>query len=78
VTTIGEVSQEGWGSQNHRTVEVGRDLRRSSGPTPLLKQGHLEQAAQACVQAAFEYLQGDRLSFGCSFSLTPSPILSAS
>ena len=27
-------------SQNYRIVEVGRDLWRSSGSTPLLKQGH--------------------------------------
>ena len=39
---------------NHRTVEVGRDisrgdgrnlLQRSSGPIPMLKQGHLEPVA---------------------------------
>lgn len=32
------------------TVEVGRDLLRSSSPTPLLMQGHLEQVVQGCVQ----------------------------
>ena len=48
-------------SQNHRMVEVGRDLWRSSGPTPVLKQGHLELVAQAHGQMAFEYLQGWRL-----------------
>jgi len=42
-------------------VEVGRDLQRSSGPTLLLKQGHLKPVAQDCVQVAFEYLQGWRL-----------------
>ena len=46
----------------HRMVEVGRDLwnssGRSSGPTPLLKHGHLEPVAQDCVQVASEYLQG--------------------
>ena len=42
-------------------VGVGKDLWRSSSPTPLLKQGHLEQAAQDCVQAGFEYLQRRRL-----------------
>ena len=36
---------------------VGRDLCGSSSPTPLGKQGHLEQAAQDHVQAGFEYLQ---------------------
>ena len=48
----------GKAAQNHRIVEVGRDLWRSSGPTTLLKQGHLEQVVQDCVQTAFEYLQG--------------------
>jgi len=31
-------------SQNHRIVGVGRDLCGSSSPTPLPKQGHLQQA----------------------------------
>jgi len=44
-------------SQNHRMFEVGRDFCGSSSPTPLLKQGHLEQAAQDLVQAGLEYLQ---------------------
>ena len=36
-------------SQNHRIVAgVGRDLCGSSSPTLLLKQGHLQQAAQFC------------------------------
>ena len=34
----------------HRTVKVGRDLWSSSGPTPLLNQGHLELVAQDHVQ----------------------------
>ena len=42
-------------------VEVGSDLWRSSGPTPLLEQGHVEQVAQACVHMAFKYLQEWRL-----------------
>jgi len=33
-------------AQKQRIVGVGRDLWRSSSPTPLLKQGHLQQAAQ--------------------------------
>jgi len=37
-------------SQNHRMVGVGRDLCGSSSPTPLPKQGHLQQAAQDLVQ----------------------------
>ena len=48
-------------SQNHRMLEVVRDLWGSSSPTPLPKQGHLQQAAQDCVQAGLEYLQGRRL-----------------
>lgn len=42
----------------HRVVEVGRGLWRSSSPSPLLKQGHLEQVTQDYVQSGFEYLQG--------------------
>lgn len=44
-------------SQNHRIVELGRDLQRSSDATPLLKQGHIEPVAQYHGQMAFEYLQ---------------------
>ena len=40
---------------------VGRDLCGSSSPTPLPKQGHLQQAAQDFVQAGLEYLQRRRL-----------------
>ena len=42
-------------------VGVGRDLCGSSSPTPLLKQGHLQQAAQYLVQAGVEYRQRRRL-----------------
>lgn len=66
------------GSQDHRMVEVGRDLWKSPAPWPLLKQGHLGQAAQACVEAAFEYLQGEALYLDCSFPFTSSPVLAAS
>ena len=38
-------------SQNHRMFRVGRDLYGSSSPTLLLKQGHLQQAAEDLVQA---------------------------
>ena len=48
-------------SQNHRTLLVGRDLCGSSSPTPLPKQGHLEQAAQDLVQVGPEYLQRKKL-----------------
>ena len=44
-------------SQNHRMVGVGRDRCGSSSPTPLPKQGHLEQAAQDHVRVGLEYLQ---------------------
>ena len=63
-------------SQNHRMVGVGRDLWRSSCPTPLLEQGHLEQGAQEHVQAGFECLQGRDSTaslgslFHCSVTLT--------
>jgi len=42
-------------------VGVGRDLCGSSSPTPLPKQGHVEQVAQDLVQVGFEYLQRRRL-----------------
>jgi len=50
-------------------VRVGRDLCGSSSPTPLLKQGHPEQAAQDRVQAGLEYLQRRRL-----YSLPGQPV----
>jgi len=40
---------------------MGRELRRSSHPTRLLKEGRIEPIAQDHVQTAFEYLQGGRL-----------------
>lgn len=46
----------GQNTQNHRMVEVGRDLYRSSGPNPLLKQGHLKPVAQDHVQMIFHCL----------------------
>ena len=48
-------------SRNHRIIEVGSDLWRSLGPTPLLKKGYLKLVAQDHVQMSFEYLQGWRL-----------------
>lgn len=45
-------------AQNHGMTEVGRDFWRSCGPSPLLKQGHLESAAEDRIQATFEYIQG--------------------
>jgi len=42
-------------------VGIGRDLCGSSSPTPLPKQGHLQQAAQDRVQAGLEGLQRRRL-----------------
>jgi len=44
-------------SQNHRMFGVGRDLCGSSSPTPLPKQGHLQQATEDLVQVSLEYLQ---------------------
>jgi len=40
---------------------VGRDLSGSSSPTPLPKQGHLQQAAQDLVQSGLGYVQRRRL-----------------
>ena len=40
---------------------VGRELCGSFSPTPLPKQGHLQQAAQDLVQGSPEYLQRRRL-----------------
>jgi len=48
-------------SQNRSMLGVGRDLCGSSSPTPLPKQGHLQQAAQHLVQGGLEYLQRRRL-----------------
>ena len=48
-------------SENHRMFGVGRDLCGSSSPTPLRKQGHLQQAVEDLVQAGLEYLQRRRL-----------------
>ena len=42
-------------------AEVGGDFWRSSGPTLLLKPGHLELAAQDHVQMALDCLQGWRV-----------------
>jgi len=42
-------------------VGVGTDLWGSPSPTPLPKQGHLQQAAQDLVQAGLEYLQRRRI-----------------
>jgi len=57
-------------------VEVGKDSSRSSGPTPLLKQGHLQQVAQDRVQLGSDYLYGWQL-YNLSFMtdmLTKLPI----
>lgn len=43
--------------QKHKMGKAGRDLWRPSGPTPLLKHGHLKQVAQNHVQVASEDLQ---------------------
>ena len=61
-------------SQNHKMV-FGRELWRSPGLNPLLKQGHLELVAQDHVQTVFEYLQGWRLH---NLSGKPVPVLSHS
>jgi len=50
-------------SQNDRTVDVGWALCMSPGPTPALKNSHLELVTQDPIQMAFEYLQGGRLHY---------------
>jgi len=52
---------------------VGRDLCGSSSPTLLLKQGHLQQAAQDHIQAGKFFLIFRR-NFLC-FSLCPLPLV---
>lgn len=54
-------------------VEAGRYLWRSSGPTTLLKQGHLQLTVQDHVQITFECLQRGRLQ---NFPGQPLPVLS--
>ena len=61
--------------QKHKTVEVGRDLWRSSSPAPLLKVGQTEQVTQDHVQMGFECLQGWRL---CILSGQPVPVFDLS
>ena len=51
---------------------VGRDLCGSPSPTPLSKQGLLQQVAQELVQAGLEYLQRRRLH---SLPGQPLPVL---
>jgi len=58
--SLSDISRSSTEPHNHRAAEVGRDLWMSSGPTPLLKQGHLEKAAQDHAQMTFEYFQGWR------------------
>ena len=48
-------------TESHRMVRVRRDLWGSPSPTPLPKQGHLQQTAQDLVQAGFEYVQRRRI-----------------
>ena len=59
-------------SQNHRMLGFGRHLCGSSSPTPLLKQGHLEQAVQDLVQVGLAHLQRRRLH---SLPGQPVPVL---
>lgn len=57
----------------YEMAEVRRDLWRSSGPPPLLKQGHVHLVAQGHVQMAFGYLQGRRLHHLSGLSLLCAP-----
>ncbi|KAK4828850.1 LOW QUALITY PROTEIN: hypothetical protein QYF61_000907 [Mycteria americana] len=49
-----------FGKKNHRMLWIGRDLSRSSSPTPLQEQGHLQldQVAQSPIQPDLECFQG--------------------
>jgi len=60
-------------SQNHNTLRVGRDLCGSSSPTPLPKQGHLQQAAQDHVQAGLESEKENPQPPWAACSSAPSP-----
>lgn len=53
-------------------VGVGRNLWRLSSPAALLKQAHLEQVAQGCVQTGFVSLQRKRLH---NLFVQPAPVL---
>jgi len=56
-------------------AEVGRHLWSSSGPTSLLKQGHLQPVAQEHVWMAFKYLQGGECN---DLPAQPVPVISHS
>jgi len=58
--------------QIHRMLGLGRGLWGSSSPTLLLKQGHLQLAAQDCFQVGLEYLQRSRIH---SLPGQPVPVL---
>lgn len=58
-------------------AEVGRDLWRSSGLVPLLRQGHAQQVVQDPVQEAFEDHQGGRLHI-LPLTLSPAPVVGSS
>lgn len=55
--------------RSHRMVEIARHIWRSSCPTALLKQGHLESVAKHHVQMSFEFLQGGR-----QYNLSGQPV----
>jgi len=44
-------------TESHRMFRIGRDLCGSSSPTTLLKQGHLQYAAQDLVQKKLNMIQ---------------------
>jgi len=61
-------------SSSRRITGVGRILKRSLSPTPLVKASTLQYVAQADVQIALKYLHGRRL---YNLSGKPVPVLSA-
>ena len=52
-----ESRTEKWTSKNHRIIEVGMDLWRSSGPTSLLKQGQLPRTMSMAASPRMEASQ---------------------
>lgn len=56
--------------KNHSMTEVGRDIWRSFGPTPQLRQRHPDQGVQGHVQVAL----GSSRRRPCSLSGQPVPV----
>ena len=61
---------------NHRIVEVGKYLWRPFGPTPMLKQGQLEEVAQEYAQQLLKVSKDvdSKISLGNFCLVTPSVV----